>query len=173
MATKTLTDQLRYYSHWVYRKTDDISAPVDDTEYPEDFSFANGGGDSEIRYMFRERRTLLGNSEQAYDLAGGLVDVFGDTLTMTTLKQLVIYNRNTGSGEDLKFGQLASPTSGNLLSEIFDGDTDVRVKIKAGARFDLLAPLTGYTITGGSADVLLVSNEGAAAVTYDIIIKGT
>jgi hypothetical protein len=59
------------------------------------------------------------------------------------------------------------------MTDLFDGDGDSRVKVKAGGAIHLIAPLTGYTVTGGSADIIIIENIGSGSITYDLIVKGT
>lgn len=171
--SKTLEGLLRVQDRWDYRNIDDLGTTRDDVSDEYKIDWENGTGDNQVNGMYRRVETLLPNTETALDMAGSLVDVFGQTLTFATIKEIKLVNTGTAAAQIIKFGQLGTPTSGNLLTDIFDGLTTARLKVLAGGMLHLVAPLTGYTVTGGSADVILISNEGAAAVGYEIVIKGT
>lgn len=158
-----------YYTH---TNADNISTPTDQKEYQYTLEFANGSGDSQAQDMWRSQRTVLANDYDSIDFAGSLTDVFGNTLTFTKIKQILIVSTSTTDGDDIEVGGQHTATGGNLMSELFSGQTDSSIRVKAGGIFLIACPYTGYTVTGGSADVLLVKNVGTNSVTYEIIVKG-
>lgn len=172
MSTRTLTGRLRDLDHWDYRNVDDIGTTRDEIDDVYQIDWTDGDGDEEVNGQYRLQETLLSNTERALDMAGSLVDVFGQALTFSTIKQIKLVNLGTAATQIIKFGQLSTPTSGSLLTDLFDGLSTARVKIRHGGMLHIVAPNTGYTVTGGSADVLLISNEGPASVEYKIVIKG-
>lgn len=173
MATTSLTATIRLADNWDHQAVDDVGSAKDSNPEPLEVRFTYGTGDDQVNDQYRARLTLKSNTEVAIDLAGGVTNVFGTVLTFSSIKEIRITNLATDATHVLKVGQLGTPTSGNLMSDIFDGSTTSRIKLRAGATFLLLAPLTGYTVTGGSADVLLISNEGPGfSVDFDIVIKG-
>ncbi len=91
---------------------------------------------------------------------------------MAQVKQITIVNRATMAGRDLVLGAGGHPTGGALASSLFDGDVGGGLRIKAGGGFTIWAPLMGYAVTGGSADILRVYNAGTVAIEYDLIVKG-
>jgi hypothetical protein len=118
-----------------------------------------------VQDMFHERRTLTTGATYEYDLAGGLTDEFGQTLTFTAIKGIIIHSTSA----DNKVLTVGAGTD-ELVGWVGDA-TDV-VNIHAGGLFCLLAPNTGYTVTAGSADDLLITNAAGGSSTYDIIIIG-
>src|SRR5690606_13677778 len=128
---------------------------------------------NEAQDQYRIQATVSTREEDAYDLAGGVSDVFGNTLTFATIKQILVYNRSTTDGDDLIVGGNGSPTTGALITDLFPGGTDAGIKVLAGGFFVIAAPYTGYAVTGGSADILRIYNDGVGAITYDLIVKGT
>lgn len=158
-----------------HKDTDDISTPSDTKRFIISQDIADGSGDDQMQDMFRVQASVSpgeGN-EDTYDLAGGVTDAFGNTLEFATVKRILIYNTATTAGEDLTVGGPTGGTTGALITDVFDGDNDSRVKIRAGGVLDLWTRLTGYTVTGGSADVLVIKNIGVAAITYQLLIGGT
>lgn len=172
MSTRSLTGLLRDLDHWKYSSEDDIGTTRDEIADIYQVDWEDGTGDEQVNGQYRLQETLLSNTERELDMAGSLVDVFGQSLTFSTIKQIKLINLGTEATQIIKFGQLSTPTSGNLLSDLFDGLTTARVKVRHGGMLHIVAPNTGYTVTGGSADVILISNEGPASVEYKIVIKG-
>lgn len=167
--------RIRVTDSWQHENTADIATTRDKEDLSIDQAFADGNGDDQAQDMFRDRRTVSpgeGNEDQL-DLAGTLLDVFGNTLSFVTIKQIWIHNRATAAGENILIGGPSDPTTGALMTDLFDGDIDSRLKIKAGYLFLLVGGLAGYTVTGGSADIVLITNAGTAAIEYDVVFKGT
>jgi len=159
---------------YTHTDTDNISDPTDKKLYIISNSYADGSGNNQMQDMFRIEVTISpgGDNEDSYDLAGGVVDAFGNTLTFATIKKLILLNTATVSGDDLRLGGLVSGTTGSLITDLF-GAVDGGVTVKAGGSVNIEAPLTGYTVTGGSADILAISNDGVNDVTYQLLIGGT
>lgn len=174
--TVSFSGTFRIIDEWVHSDSNSVSTPKDTTNYRFFQPFTDGSGDDQMQDQYVAQATVSAGvdvKEDSYDLAGGLIDVFGNTLTFATMKKLIIINRSTTAGEDLTIGGPSAGTTGALVTDLFDGDSDSRLKIKAGYGFALGGGEAGYTVTGGSADVLVVTNAGTGDITYDIIIAGT
>ena len=110
-------------------------------------------------------RSLAATSENL-DLAGGLTDPFGNTLTFARIKGLYIKNNSTTAGETLKIGGHA--TAAFLL---FDDATDI-YELGPDGIFLIWEPsATALPVTATTADLLKI-DSGAATLTYDICIIG-
>jgi len=161
---------------WDYRHidSDSISSPVDKKRFIYTNTYADGSGNNQMQDMVRYEATVgVGEgTEDTYDLAGGVLDAFGNTITFATIKKILLINNSTTSGEDIRLGGPIAGTTGNLITSIF-GDVTGGVTVKAGGSVSIEAPLIGYAVTGGSADVLVVSNEGTGSITYQLLIGGT
>jgi hypothetical protein len=165
--------RLRVIDAWKHRDTDDISTVIDDTQFVFEMSLEDGNGSNQAQDMYRARRSIPSNDEDILDLAGSLVDKYGNTLTFATIKQITIVNLAGTAGENLLVGGGPGATGGALITDLFDGESDGRIKIQAGGVFLIATPLAGYTVTGGSADLLWIRNDGTDTIEYDIVIKGT
>lgn len=146
---------------------DDGSVASDPLSKTISQAIANGTGDGQATQMFHERRTLTTGATYEYDLAGALVDELGQTLTFAAIKAIIIYS-TSASNKILTIGAGTHPLAG----WVGDAASDT-VKVNAGGLLVLIAPNTGYTVTAGSADDLLVTNAAGGSSTYDIIIIGT
>ena len=144
---------------------DDGSVSSDPVSKTISFALSNGGGDGNVSDIYHERRVLTTGATQEYDLAGVLVDELGQTLTFAQIKGIIIHS-TLAANKTLTIGA----GTDELLGWVGDA-TDV-INVYAGGMFALIAPNTGYTVTAGSADDLLVTNAAGGSSTYDIIIIG-
>lgn len=171
MAT-TLTANVDCNINWSYVSTDDLSKP---TEYNPKFRFkqvyTNGDGDDQINWVWADRRTVtVATANDDLDLAGVLVDVFGNTITAATLKVLFIANLATTSGEDLAIGAAGT----NPITDLFEGSNTAQLTLGPAGKFLAENPHDGYAITAGSADTLRIAHAGAAGdISFDILLGGT
>ena len=176
--TTTLSVTADLKLEWEYTNLVDISTVVDDTIYREKQEFADGTSDEQVNRMFRDRVTLSPASPTAdYDLAGVLVDVFGQTLTFTKIRVIAVVNKgepNTGhtawtpvTGTNVVVGDAAS----NPFSTLFDDDADGKIKIPSGGMFAITAPYDGWAVTAGTGDILRLALESASAdADVDLIV---
>ena len=137
-------------------------------QYNQRSAFTDGSGADQAQKLFSDTRTLTASATESLDLAGGLTDVFGATLTLTKVKALLI-KAAAGNTNDVVVGGAAS----NQWAAPF-GDVSDTVKVKPGGTLLLIAPdATGYAVTAGTGDILKVANSaGSTSVSYDIVIVG-
>jgi hypothetical protein len=138
----------------------------------------NGQGANQAQAMFVDRRTLsAGSLVDAIDLAGGLADAFGNTITFTDVRGLWI--RNLGSndgdgtftpatGEDIVIG-----AGTNSWDTLFGGVANGKLTITPNGLFLWTSPIDGVAIGAGATDVLEVVYAGAADVVFDFAVWGT
>lgn len=168
---KTLTGNLDITTSWAYQNSNDISV-VKDTKTLKILSqvWSNGTGPNQINFKYHDRRTVtLSTLTDDIDLAGVLADVFGDTITFIHIKEIVILNRATVSGEDLLIGGAAA----NAWNQPFNGSATAKDDCWASGIWVRSAPLSGIPVTAGSSDTLRVAHNGSVDdIDYDIVIKG-
>lgn len=165
----TLTGRCSLSINWVHTKDLDLSDPVDRFSLVMEEAFAAGSGSGQVNKAFRDNRTLAGGANEELDLAGGLTDAFGATLTFTKIKVLAIRN-NADSA--LSVGGAAA----NGFSAWAGDPTDI-VKLAAagadGSPFALLiCDPAGVAVTAGTGDLLKIALAAGTGGTYDIIILG-
>lgn len=132
-------------------------------------NLASGTGVGQADRVFHDRRTLAASASEDLDLAGTLIDAFGQTITFAKIKGLVISAAGANTN-NVVIGAAASAPWASLLSAT--GTLTLRpgasVAVMAGE-----ADATGYAVTATTADLLKIANSGAgSAVTYDIVIIG-
>jgi hypothetical protein len=180
MAT-SLTIKPQSFIDWDYQDVVDLATVRDDNSLRALLEFTNGTGNLQCNAMWHDRRRLtLATGTDDLDLAGGLEDVFGNTLTFTQIKLLFIQNKGqpTGStwttiaGQDLLVGAAASNAWGSFL----DNSQTAKMRLRSGGFILLTAPRDGHRVLAGSRDVLRIDHDGSAAsggdIDYDIVVAG-
>ena len=76
-------------------------------------AWANGTGNNQANQFFQVS-TSASATPKVYDLTGGITDDFGDTITFTKIKEIMILNKSVVAGEVLTIG-------GNFMSAIGGG----------------------------------------------------
>jgi hypothetical protein len=184
MAT-SLSAWLDFMFGWTYTDSDpELSTPRDNASRRVTHNISNGTGSLQSNLMFHDRRRLTPSSPtDLLDLAGVLTDAFGDTLTFTVVKALLVYNLGVPNaspatawtmttGEDIEVG-----AGTNGIVSWFGGASatgNEKIIVRSGGALVLTAPHDGYAITAATADILRISLEGggSADVDYDLIIMG-
>lgn len=182
----TLTGRVRAKVVWDFQNDLEIGLTRDYDDVTYAWTVADGQGDDQCEKLWYARRTVtLATPTDDLDLSGVLEDPFGQSVVFTKIKVIYIENKGVGdgedpetftatSGEDLLVG--GAGAVGNAIATILDGNQDAQIRLRAGGILLLGAPLDGYTVVGGSEDVLRIEHDGSAAsgddITYDIVIKG-
>lgn len=130
--------------------------------------FANGTGAEQINQVFADTRTLAASTSESLDLAGGLTNALGATVTFTKVKAIAVI-ADSGNGDNIEVGGAATNAVINWVGDA----TDV-INVPAGGIFLITAPgLAGFAVTAGTGDLLKINNADAGASgTYTIIILG-
>lgn len=158
---------------WVrgtYAGTNDLASVVADfNSLPKtEITLTPGTSSGNADLIFMDTRTISASSTENLDLAGGLVDPLGATLTFVTVKAIYV-KASSANTNNVVVGGAGS----NTLLGIFSDATD-KILVKPGGVFMWVAPATGATVTTLTGDILLVANSSSGtSVTYDIVIIGT
>ena len=128
----------------------------------------SGTGSGQADLMFSDTRTIAASSSENLDLAGGLTDPNGNTLTFVKVKAIYIKAASANTN-DVQVGGAAS----NAFTGPFADATD-KISLKAGQAMLITNVATGWTVTASTGDILKVANSSSGSgVDYDIIIFGT
>ncbi|MEZ0155261.1 MAG: hypothetical protein AB9Q22_10230 [Candidatus Reddybacter sp.] len=127
----------------------------------------DGAGLNQANQMFTDQRTVALSTTDTLDLSGTLVNNLGQTVALTKVKALII-SAAVGNGSTLTVGGNVNAFADWL------GAAAHTVKVRPGGVLCLVAPdATAYAVTGGTGDLLDITNDdGAAAATYDIVVIG-
>ncbi len=131
------------------------------------FEFANGVTAGKADRVFGDRRQLAASANEDLDLAGGLTDAFGASLTFVKVVAIAFKAADTNAG-DIIVGGAAS----NAFVGPFGAATHT-IAVKPGGALTLVAPKGGWTVTPATGDLLKVANAVASAAEYEVVILGT
>lgn len=147
----------------VETKSLDLSTPRDALSLSETHTITDGTGADQFDEHFHDTRPIAAGANDDLDLAGGLTDAFGNTITFSAIKALQIINSGT---VEIQIDQSVA----NGFTAWFTGIQ----KIPAGGTLQLVAPTAaGYAVTAGTGDILrITNNDGSTAASYKIAIGG-
>jgi hypothetical protein len=124
----------------------------------------NGAGAGKASKVYAASRNLASNTSEDLDLAGSLVDVFGNTLTLTKVKAIAIIAKSTNTTSLT----ITRPSSNGVPFMLAAGDGFV---LTPGALFLLTDPSSaGIAVTASTGDLIHVANASGAAADYDVVI---
>lgn len=132
-------------------------------------ALADGTGAGEANRIFADRRTLAASASESLDLAGTLLDAFGDTLTLTRVKALIVVAAAANTNNVVIGGAVSNAWVGP-----FGAAAHTAQVRPGGMAVFACTDATGWAVTAGTGDLLQMANSGAgSAVTYDVIVVGT
>lgn len=164
-AQETVTAQLRMQIATLNRflvGMSTVTVPLDQ-DYTQLFS--SGTGANQANALWYDDRTLTASASENLDLNASLTDAFGNSITCTKLKALIV-KAATGNTNNVLVGG-----GSTTITTIFSATNDQAI-VRPGGIFIFTAPdATGAALTAGSADVLSVTNSsGSTSVAYDIFV---
>lgn len=145
----------------------DLGNPKQRVDIAETLQFLPGTdtiGKADI--LFADTRTLAASANETLDLAGVLLNAFGQTLTAAEI--VAIFVRAAAGNTN---NVLVGPAASNGFLGPWGAATD-RTKVTPGD-WHLLTCQGGWPVTATTADLIFAGNSGSGtAVTYDIVILG-
>lgn len=153
-----------------YRGTNDLGSPSYELSrsLQPSIAFTSGTSTYQVDLMFSDQRTLAASATENLDLAGGLTDPLGATLTFAKIKVIKICAARANANNVVVGGAASNTFVGPFV------DATDKVAVAPGGCAVLVAPASGWTVTASTGDILLVANSGAGTgVTYDIVVLGT
>ena len=120
----------------------------------------DGNLSHQIEAVVSDLRTLAAGTDEDIDVAGGVTDVYGNTVTLTSVRLFVMWSESTTAGDDLT----VSPSAVNPLA--------ISGVVYADGYAMFYAP-NGLTVTDASADSFNVDNSTGNDITYNYLICGT
>ena len=148
------------------------SLDVGVVEYPVNLNltrqFTDGTGINQANQLFTDTRTLAPSGTESLDFAGGVTDAFGNTVTFTSIKAIVI---SAASGNTNNV--LVTESAANGIG-LFSAAGD-EFAIKPNGVFQYVDPTAaGLVVTAGTGDLLDITNSAAGtSVDYTIVVVGT
>lgn len=151
------------------RSAVDLGSKSANTALELALELANGTGAGQADVTFVDTRTLAASGTEDLDLAGALTDPLGGAAAFARVKLLVV-QAAAGNTNNVN---VTRPASNGAPLFLAAGDG---VSLRPG-EFLMLAvgaeDATGHAVTGGTGDLLTVTNSGGGtSVTYSIAVVG-
>lgn len=176
MPTKLTVNSCSASLGWLF---ENVLATVGNTSNQNRFSysktFADGNGANQANRLYVTAATLSGAGSLNVDLAGVLLDFFGQVLTLTIVKVIYFEVTTDTTGGPVKLsGNFLTRTSGNAPIVMGGTTPTADLRVRNGGALLLAAPdAIGYGVTASTADILSLVNEDASNVaTYKLAIVG-
>ncbi len=146
--------------------TNDLGAPCMDVDGRSVLTLTEGTlSTGQADALFSDQRDLVAAADEDLDLSGALNDAFGVPFAPEEI--VAIYVRASDTNTDII--ELSVPAA-NGFNGPFRG-ADEGVAINPGDVF-MAVSKDGWPVTDATADLLNVSNPGAAVASYDIVLAG-
>jgi hypothetical protein len=143
----------------------DLASGHSDLAYDKLLSvLANGVGSNQANQIWSDTRTLISAGNETLDLNASLVNAFGESVTFTKIKVMVIVNKGT---TDLTIGNAAANQWATWLGAVAH-----TITVPAGGALVLTNPGAGFAVTAATGDQLKITNAAGASCDYDIILMG-
>lgn len=157
-------------SHWSAEKrgAPDLGTARHDLNLARSYAFSDGTGVDQANALFADKRTLAASASEDLDLAGGITDALGATLTLSAVKAIRIHAAAANGGNITVGGAAANAFIGPF------GAAAHTVSIPPNGIVELINPsAAGWAVVAGTGDLLRVTNANAgAAADYTIEILG-
>lgn len=144
------------------------SAPEDTTgaSIAREFSvpYATGSGSYLCNKRYAARLTSSGTNIDL-DNGASIQDVFGNFLTFTTVRGILVVNRSAVTGE-------TCTVTGDFLTTVMESGGAGGFIIKPGGRWYIEAPVDGYTVAAGTGDNLVFTFVNTT-LGIDVFIWGS
>ncbi len=166
-ATIALTGTTDVKLNLTYSSTEFLSVAQTVPSISKSRAWTSGTGTNQANRYYEETIELAGAVVNR-DLYGSLTDKFGNTLSLAKVKEILIHNKSTTSGETLEI-------SGNFVTGVLWADwVDDAAKETIGPNgiFYRRNPIDGYAVTNTTAERITL-DPGANSFDVDLIILGT
>jgi hypothetical protein len=145
----------------------DELAPTAPLSYSARTAYTPGTTAGKCDRLFKDTRTVAASANDDLDLAGGVTDAFGRTLTFVKVREIMIIATATNTN-NVVVGGGSNPFLGPFA------DATDKIVLAPGAQARITAPAAGWTVTAGTGDILRIANSaGGTTVEYVIWVFGT
>lgn len=146
----------------------DLGSAILPLEFVKAIDIASGVGANQADRLYSKTHTTAASGTTTLDLAGGLTDAFGATLTLAKIKALLLHARSTNTNNVV----ITRPATNGVPIFSAAGDS---CPVLPGGSFCWWAPnAAAIAVTAGTGDLIDVVNSAAGtSVTWDVVILGT
>jgi hypothetical protein len=127
-------------------------------------TLSHGTGNAQADLAFSDSRTLAAEASEDLDLAGALIDAFGNTITVAEVVAVLI-EADAANTTNLTVGGASAE------AQLFFAAAGDKAVIKPGGFLFAFAP-AGWAITATTADDLRIENAAGGSATYRIAVIG-
>lgn len=168
MSNLSLSGNLRIIWTNSFQNTVGISTATDSLSDTTQSVWTNGTGANKAQIIAHGTFGVSTSSSHDIDLSEGLATPYG-TAALTSVKYLYLENTSTAVGAQCRIGNTL-----NSFSSPF-GTAGDKISLDPGGLFLTASPVNGYPVTGGTNDILTVSNVGStlANITFLVIGEGS
>lgn len=157
---------LRVYLDTVYTNPLDLLTAYAPHNVAYTHKMTTGTGINQAQHVWSDQRVLGSGATETLDMSGLLDNAFGVPVAFTFLRLILVTTSVTSTGL-LYIG----PNVSNGLLTPWSGNAADRDRIPPGGLLVKYAPIGGYAVTAGTADLLFATASGGS-VTYQITIVG-
>lgn len=124
-------------------------------------TYTYGSGSGQANFVGESTGTISGATDIDIN-TGGITDAFGQTAALTKVKELIIVNTSTGSGENINVtGDFVTSSLGTITS----------LTLHPGGCFRFSSPIDGYTANSTTADMITLT-PSAGSRSYKLMVIG-
>lgn len=149
------------------------TTPSGDVDFSFDDELADGTGADQADTVWFDAATQIADATDTIDLAGGVTDVFGSTITMVRVKCMFFKNTST-TASILQVGPHATANPFQCAITSVGGVTGNEARsVPPGGGFIIWAPgATGWAVGAGATDDFEVFESSSLASAYEVAVVG-
>ena len=166
-AASALTSETRLTLKHTQEISNNIGFPKDiaNIDIEQFFSNGNSSATAQTGVMFYVSRDLTTGSTDTYRLVSSHTNNLGETVNFARIKTILI--RNNSDVASLSFGNATDNPWGT-----WSGVSTATVIIPKEGFVYWQAPIEGWLVSSGTADRIMIQNNGLATANYDLCITG-
>jgi hypothetical protein len=147
----------------------DLGSAAYNLSYSKSIRLLTGALANQASEVMALTGTVDAEDDVEIDLNAALQNVFGESLTLTKVKTLIIHSPAENT-VDLIVGGADS----NAFASMFGAATDTLI-LKPGGTIALIAPdADGYAVAAGTGDILKIENtDEEDSASYELVILGS
>ena len=164
---RTLTGTIKAGMGLTYKGDIDLGSQTARLPFPAEIIIGSGTTSGKADLAFWDNRTLGASASEDLDLAAGLTDAFGQSLTFVEINGIHVKAGSANSGNIVVGGATTNGFQGPF------GAAAHTVALAAGESLMITKMVgDGWTVTAGTGDLLKIANSHASSATYDIALIG-
>lgn len=169
----TISTNVRAAISWSATKT----ATYGDTEISSSLSFSdalsNGTAADQADLIYLSSPTIAASGNLQLDLAGSLLNVFGDAVVFARVKAVYINFQTTNTASGITVGGGTDGTGTNAFVGWFGAAAHQESVDKTGCFFKFRSDATGWVVTASTADIFRIENDdGSNSALINVAIIG-